>query len=350
MGQLSQTELQLVYQFEYDVACGCCCQYAASRHGHDWPHNPRRPAIFPAPKTVTATVFAKLPDDLHRAGAVSSWSNAQGLAASPHSSLEGPVFDLDGVLYCVDTAHGRIFKVDPNGAFTTVADYDGEPNGMNAMADGRLLVADYARGLVVINPATGCAHTVLDRHRAERFKAINDLTVASDGTVFFTDQALTGLTDPTGRVYRWQTDGTTDCLIDNAPSPNGLVLNAAETELFVAMTRANAVWRVPLSRGGVQKVGVFIQLSGGTGPDGLAMDEAGNLAVAHVGLGAVWLFSAFGEPILRIDAPQGRKTTNLAYGGPDRCTLYITESETGSILTASMPVAGRPISPIQRSF
>jgi gluconolactonase len=37
----------------------------------------------------------------------------------------------------------------------------------------------------------------------------------------------------------------------------------------------------------------------------------------------------------------GRHTTNMAYGGPDRRRLYVTESETGSILTAGMPVAGR---------
>ena len=57
--------------------------------------------------------------------------------------------------------------------------------------------------------------------------------------------------------------------------------------VYIAVTRHNAVWRVPLMRDGtVAKVGIFIQMSGGTGRDGLAVDEEGNLAVAHVGLGA----------------------------------------------------------------
>ena len=101
------------------------------------------------------------------------------------------------------------------------------------------------------------------------------------------------------------------------------------------------VWRVPLMRDGtVAKVGIFIQMSGGTGPDGLAVDEEGNLAVAHVGLGTVWLFSRRGEPLYRINSCAGSYTTNVAYGGPDRRTLYITKSETGEILKSELSVAG----------
>lgn len=63
--------------------------------------------------------------------------------------------------------------------------------------------------------------------------------------------------------------------------------------------------------------------------------------MAHIGIGAVWLFSARGEPMLRVQSKFGHHTTNVAYGGADRRTLYITESETGTILTAPMPVPGR---------
>jgi gluconolactonase len=165
---------------------------------------------------------------------------------------------------------------------------------------------------------------------------------ASNGDLYFTDQGLTGLHDPTGRVFRVRASGEIDCLLDNVPSPNGLVLDPSESVLYLAVTRANAIWRVPLMRDGtVAKVGTYIQLSGGGGPDGLAIDEKGNLAVAHIGLGAVWLFSAVGEPMLRIQSSDGRATTNMAYGGPDRKTLFITESETGTILTAPMPTPGR---------
>ena len=77
------------------------------------------------------------------------------------------------------------------------------------------------------------------------------------------------------------------------------------------------------------------------GPDGLAVDEEGNLAVAHAGLGVVWLFSRLGEPIYRIQSSEGLYTTNLAYGGPEGKHVFITESDSGTILRAELQVPGR---------
>jgi gluconolactonase len=90
-------------------------------------------------------------------------------------------------------------------------------------------------------------------------------------------------------------------------------------------------------------VSLFIQLSGGGGPDGLALDEAGGLAIAHSGLGSVWIFSPIGEPLYRLRSAAGLNTTNLAYGGLDRRTVFVTESASGSILKARVPVAGRAL-------
>lgn len=258
--------------------------------------------------------------------------------------LEGPSFARDGTLYCVDIAHGRIFAVDEKGDFRVVAEYDGEPNGLKIHRDGRLFVADFKNGIMIVDPQTGAVEPYVQRFRLERFKAVNDLVFSSSGDLYFTDQGLTGLHDPSGRVFRAAADGHVECLLDNIPSPNGIVLDPGETMLYVAVTRANAVWRVPLlADGGVAKVGNFIQMSGGVGPDGLAVDADGNIAVAHVGLGTVWLFSALGEPMLRIRSCEGLHTTNVAYGGSDGRTLFITESASGTILTAPMPVPGRPM-------
>ncbi|KAF5567236.1 major facilitator superfamily transporter [Fusarium phyllophilum] len=76
---------------------------------------------------------------------------------------------------------------------------------------------------------------------------------------------------PTGRVYRLSPDGRLDTVLDNGPSPNGLVLSGDERFLYVAMTGANQVWRLPLHADGTtSKVGVFFQSFGKAGPDGLA--------------------------------------------------------------------------------
>jgi gluconolactonase len=74
------------------------------------------------------------------------------------------------------------------------------------------------------------------------------------------------------------------------------------------------------------------------------MDEEDNLIVCHNGFGAAWMFSAvLGEPKLRINSPCGIYTTNCAFGGPDNRTLFITESRSGTILKAQMPVSGRAL-------
>lgn len=301
--------------------------------------------MFPAPPERSTEVFAELPKELRKLGTPSEWLDGQpGGLAGAHSLLEGPCFDRGGRFFCVDVPFGRVFEISSDGEFRVIAEYDGEPNGLRIHKDGRFFLADFKNGIMTLDPDTGSVTRACHRHRVERFKAVNDLVFASNGDLYFTDQGLTGLHDPTGCVYRLRADGRLDRLLDNVPSPNGLVLNLDETELFVAATRGNCVWRVPLMPdGGVAKVGVFVQMSGGQGPDGLALDEAGNLAVAHVGLGTVWLFSPDGEPILRIRSCRGKKITNIAYGGPDRRTLFITEAESGCVLTARMDVPGRPL-------
>ncbi len=305
--------------------------------------------MYPTPTDVPTEIFARLPDHYRRDGTDNDWVQANRRGGTADSFLEGPCFDTAGQLYVTDIPFGRVFRISPQGEFDLVAEYDGEPNGMKATHDGQLLITDYKHGLLTLDPATGTVTTLLGRRWSERFKGVNDLAVAANGDILFTDQGQTGLHDPTGRVYRLTPDNRLDLLIGTVPSPNGIVLNAAESAVFVAVTRANAVWRMPIMPdGSVSKVGLFIQLSGGLGgPDGLAMDEADNLAVAHAGNGCVWLFSRTGEPLLRIRSCTGITTTNIAYGGPDRRSLFITESETGTVLHARMPVPGRALLPEQ---
>lgn len=299
--------------------------------------------MFAAPPAVTAEVFTAIPEKFWRLGERTHWGDVQFPGADTPTFLEGPSFDRDGNLWVTDIPWGRLFRITPDGEVSVGAEYDGEPNGLKFHKDGRGFITCHKNGVMVLDPATGEVKPFLERAILERFKAVNDLVFTRNGDMYFTDQGQTGLQDPSGRLYRLRAaDGKLECLLDNVPSPNGLVLNKAENALFLAVTRANAIWKITmLPDGTVTKVGTFIQMSGGSGPDGLAIDEDDNIAACHVGLGVVWLFSALGEPLLRINSPKGILTTNCAYGGPDNRTLYFTESRTGTILTARMPVPGR---------
>jgi gluconolactonase len=299
--------------------------------------------MYDAPPRRKLEVFATIPERFHVSGRASPWVSVQLHGAVTPAFLEGPSFDADGNLWVADIPWGRLFRIDPQGNVSCELEYDGEPNGLVFHPDGRLFIADNKNGLMVFDRSKGTVEPFLDRVLVQRFKGINDLTFASNGDLYFTDQGQTGLHDPTGRVYRLTADGRLDGLLSNVPSPNGLVLGLHEDVLYVAVTRANAIWRVPLVKqhGLVTKVGTYLQLSGGGGPDGLALDASGGIAVCHVGLGAVWVFDEVGQPALRLDAPPGnRMTTNCAYGGAGHKRLFITAGL--HVLVGDVDVAGVP--------
>ena len=299
-------------------------------------------SYFPPPRRVETTVFARLPDRFRRPRPT-AWADANRAGKEIDSFLEGPAFDRQGRLYVTDIPFGRVFRVSPEGEWEQVAEYDGWPNGLKIHRDGRLFITDYKRGIMLLDPDTGAVTPFLETALSESFKGVNDLVFSAAGDIFFTDQGQTGLQDPTGRVYRYSAAGVLSRLIDTVPSPNGVVLDAEGKVLLVGVTRANQVWRLPLHPSGVTtKAGIFAHLHGGpSGPDGLAMDQEGCLLVAHPGLGSVWRLSPFAEPLDRVVSCAGRSTTNLAFGGPEARSLFVTESETGSILRAELPAPGQ---------
>jgi gluconolactonase len=304
-------------------------------------------SLYPPPQDLETEVFARLPESFRDPERASGWIDANKPGAKMDSFLEGPTFDPEGNLYVTDIPHGRIFKVTPDAEWQLATEYDGWPNGLVRHRDGRFLIADYKHGILELFPESGRVEPFLTHISSEGFKGVNDLTFDMVGRLYFTDQGQTGMHDPSGRVFRYDLEARRlDCLLDNGPSPNGLVLNPEETALYVAMTRSNAVWRLPLlPDGSTSKVGIFTALAGGvSGADGMAVDREGNLAVCDAGNGCVWTFSKWGEPRYRLKARTGgRTTTNLAYGGTGNTRVFITESQTGQILTAELDVPGQPL-------
>lgn len=209
-----------------------------------------------SPQLVETRVFSSMPAEFRRPGVSSKWADANRGGHPVDCFIEGPSFDKSGNLYVVDIPFGRIFRISPDGIWSLIIEYDGWPNGLKIAPDGRVLVADYMNGLMELDPQRGTIRPLLGHRNSESFRGCNDLHIATNGGIYFTDQGQTGLHDPTGRVFRLCPDGRLDCLISNGPSPNGLVLSPDEAVLFVAMTRDDSIWRVPLMRdGGVAKVG-----------------------------------------------------------------------------------------------
>jgi gluconolactonase len=296
-------------------------------------------------KKVEVRRFTSLPAKFRKKGRT-AWSDPNRQGAPVDSFLEGPSFDRQGNLWCVDIPFGRIFRIDPKGAWELVVQYEGWPNGLKIHKDGTIFIADYRKGLLNLDPKTGKIESVLETAFSEGFKGLNDLHFADNGDLYFTDQGQSGIADPSGRVYRLRGAGTNEAelqrLVTNAPSPNGITLNNKNSQVYVAITRAQQIWRLPLMAGGTpSKTGVAIQLSGGhAGPDGIEMDAEDGLVVCHLGVG-IWRFDANCLPTHLVHAGKDhRLMTNIAFRGK---TLYITDSMNGEILTAEMPVAGKKL-------
>jgi gluconolactonase len=295
--------------------------------------------MFAPPQLLELREIARLPKHLHVEGRVSPRYGARKFY------LEGPAVARDGTLYFTDVPGGRILRLTSEAGIEVFLEYDGEPNGMKIHRDGRMFVADNVNGILCIDPQTRSISPYCTRVANERLRGPNDLILADNGDLYFTDQGNSDITKPTGRVILVRADGSAEIILQGIPSPNGIVLSVDQSWLYVAVTRTNSIWRSQVLPGGrVDRTGTYIQLSGGGGPDGMAVDCMNNLIVAHSSFGAIWVFDPKGEPLYRANTcTGGLGISNVSFGGPERRTLYVTESTTGAILTMEMPHPGQKL-------
>ena len=277
-------------------------------------------------KYVTAELWSKLPKKFHFKGDPTDWVKMTRPGQTLHSFLEGPVFDGYGNLWLVDVPYGRIFCINKNGEWHVDKEYDGEPHSIKKKSDGNFLITDYKNGLLEYD-GNGNLKTLIP---SDQFKGLSDLSIAENGDVWFTDSGRTSLTDPTGGVYCLRASGELEHVLTNVPYPNGITLCPEGKFVYVAATRANAVWRFMANYPEPKRpmVGTYVQMSGGLGPDGLAVQSNGNLAVAHAQAGRAYVYNVFGDTLALITLPDGLWITSLIY---QKNTLYLIEAQTGSI-------------------
>lgn len=297
---------------------------------------------YDPPRVIKAEIVAEMPKKFSASGAQSGRITTR--YARPQVGvdfyLEGPSFDRLDNLYFVDVPHGRIFRMRGDSREIELAtEYDGEPNGLKIHRDGRIFIADFRHGIMVLDPDSGNVAHFADLKPGESFKGVNDLVFGLNGDLYFTDQGKTGLQDPTGRVYRFTTQGLLEALIETLPGPNGLVLSPDQKTLYVG-SRNNSIWWMPLNPSKPpSRVGNFATMPGFGTPDGMAVDSAGNVFCCQMNMGMVWGFNRIGLPIYRIESAGSPKTSNLAFGGPGNRDLFILDGK-GKIMKAEMPDSG----------
>ncbi len=261
---------------------------------------------------------------------------------SGYDSPEGPCFDGDGNLYFVNWESSSIVRLTPAGEASEWFNTGGIPAGLAFHRDGSLYVADEGddiHGVLRISPS-GTVTTVVDAYDGAPLNGANDLVFDADGVLYFSDPWGSSLERPIGGFYRLFPDGRLQRIDQGLAFPNGVALAPDGGAVYLAETSRNRILRYGIAPdGAVGEREEFATLRDEPGPDGMAFDAAGNLYVARFGAGRVDVIGADGHAVDAIAVP-GRKVTNVAFGGPDRTTLVITEVETASLYRVELDVPG----------
>lgn len=243
---------------------------------------------------------------------------------------EGVVIDRDGAVYISDVYNGTIYRIAADGAAKVWAK-TGAPNGHKILPDGTHLVCDGSHHAVLHLDASGrIIAKAASEYDGKPLRAPNDLTLDPNGGFYFTDPGGSNLENPIGTVHYVDAKGKTHLVAGGLAFPNGIALRAGAKVLLVGESKHNRILSYEIiSPGKVGKMRVFATLPAkGPGqianePDGICLDAAGNLYVAHYGMRQVQVLSPEGKLLRRYGA--GNLTTsNVAFGGPQMDQLYVT--------------------------
>ncbi len=256
-------------------------------------------------------------------------------------SIEGPAFDDQGNLFIVNMAEGAIEKITPDAKCSQFASTGGVPQGLK-FHDGMLYGVDRKRGVITVDLKTGDVKDLLPNFYGENFIGLNDLIVDQVGGIYFTDAWGSSVLNPRGAVYYLSPDHQVTRLINNMAYPNGIALSPDNRTLYVDEFMAQRVIAIPVAAPGHLNIGfahVVAYLSGGWGPDSMAVDAHGNVYSAHWGAREVVVFDSDDFIVGTIDFPQdaGPMTNNVAF---NHGYLYITEGRKAEIWRVKMNVEG----------
>jgi gluconolactonase len=270
-------------------------------------------------------------------------SEAERLATG-FTFTEGPLWHPDGFLYFVDLRVNRLHKIVPGQAAELVRENTGEANGTTFDLEGRLIMCEGGNRRLTRMDADGRVDVLVDRYEGKRFNRPNDVVCKSDGSIFFTDPGLRiPLAErelPHAGVYRLAPDGGLT-LVADCEYPNGLAFSPDERTLYVANSRwAAYIHALELNDDGtLRRRRIFADMSSDEPdgvPDGMKVDVEGR--VYCTGPGGVWVFAPDGRHLGTIRLPE--LPANLAFGGPDRRTLFFTART--SVYSMRVKVPGQP--------
>jgi gluconolactonase len=286
---------------------------------------------------------------------------ARDIAVAPAAVvcfLEGPAVDAAGNVFFSDIAGNRILKMNPKGAVSVFRADSGRTNGNCFDAQGRLISCEGGeqgpgrRRIVRTDMKTGEVTVLTEKYDGKRYNSPNDCCVDGKGRIWFTDPRYgadrSDLEMDVEGVYRIDGDGKVARVLTQKEiqRPNGIAVSPDDKTLYVIDSHPKVggnrkIWAFDLAAdGSLSKQRVVYDFGKGRGGDGMKVDMKGNLWVA-AGINrprgnagesldvpaGVYVISPEGKLLGRIPIPEDL-LTNLAFGGPDRKTLFVTAGKT----------------------
>jgi gluconolactonase len=254
---------------------------------------------------------------------------------------EGPAFNDNGNLYFSedpDYLDGRIWKLTPDGETTVFFEPGNSSNGLEFDPQGRLVSCQQDRVLRFEEDSTTTA--LVESGNGMDLQKVNDLSIGSSGAMYFTN--LWG-----GTVFFRNEEGEVK-QFSQFNNPNGIEWIEEKSFIYLAANGRLLKCAVDASNG---DIGNCEDFAGVNGPDGLTVDENGNVYQASWSDGAIVVFDSTGNNLGRIEInaeeTQGKHFTqgqsgnasNCVFGGPENRTLYITGDD--GCYRVQLKVAGR---------
>ncbi len=251
---------------------------------------------------------------------------------------EGPSVAPDGRVFFTDQPNDKIDVWSETGTITTFMQPCDRSNGTYFNQKGELVAcADLHNRLVTISMDKQMK-TITENFNGKPLNAPNDLWIAPNGGIYFTDPYYHRDYWETGRkelqdvrgVYYLSVDGKVTRVIDDYKQPNGLIGTPDGKVLYVSDINAGKIWKYDIQPDGALANKTFFAPEGS---DGMTIDNKGNVYLTNK---VVSVFNSKGENIARIEVPE--QPSNVCLGGKKRNILFMTART--SVYTLQMKVKG----------
>ena len=235
--------------------------------------------------------------------------------------------DRNGMLYAVNfEKQGTIGQITPAGKGNIFIELPGGSvgNGIRFHSDGRMFIADYKN------------HNILQVEMATRKVSVfahepkmnqpNDIAIDDQNRLYASDP---NWANGTGNIWCIDEEGKITLLEANTGTTNGIEVSPDNRTLYVNESVQRKVWAYDLAGGRISNKRLLIEFED-FGMDGMRCDSRGNLYITRHEKGTVAKVSPAGKVLLEVTVG-GKQPSNLAFGGEDGRTVYVTLQDTGNV-------------------